>query len=42
MRMRQCSTRGGDVLVEVLPGEGRVRVSGPATVVLEGSIFVDA
>ncbi|GLC43235.1 hypothetical protein PLESTB_001495800 [Pleodorina starrii] len=38
MRMRQCSARGGDVLVEVMREEGRVRVSGTATLVLEGTL----
>ena len=43
MRMRQCSARGGDVEVEVLAGVGeggedRVRVSGSAALVLEGTL----
>ncbi|KAG2439659.1 hypothetical protein HXX76_005009 [Chlamydomonas incerta] len=43
MRMRQCSARGGDVEVEVLKGAGadgedRVRVSGSAALVLEGTL----
>jgi PhzF family phenazine biosynthesis protein len=40
MRMRQCSARGGDLLVEVLRSEGRVVVSGTATLVLEGTLQV--
>ncbi|GLI60654.1 hypothetical protein VaNZ11_002854, partial [Volvox africanus] len=38
MRMRQCSARGGEVTVEVLREEGRVRVTGMATLVLEGKM----
>ncbi|KAG2432355.1 hypothetical protein HYH02_012929 [Chlamydomonas schloesseri] len=41
MRMRQCSARGGDVEVEVFKAEGgeeRVRVSGSAALVLEGTL----
>lgn len=50
MRMRQCSGRGGDLLVEVLrpagaaaglgAGEIKVRVSGAATLVMSGTMVV--
>ncbi len=44
MRMRQCSARGGDLLVEVLrpegPGDVKVRVSGAATLVMSGTMVV--
>ena len=40
MLARQCSGRGGDVSVEVGPGEGRVRLSGKACIVLEGKLQI--
>ncbi|EFJ44925.1 hypothetical protein VOLCADRAFT_106162 [Volvox carteri f. nagariensis] len=41
MRMRQCSARGGEVMVEVLRKQGRVHVSGMATLVLEGTLRLE-
>ena len=38
LRARQCSPRGGDVLVEVQEAEGRVLVSGPTFVVSKGHL----
>lgn len=42
LRARQCSARGGELLVTVRAEEGRVVVAGQAVTVLKGQLFVPA
>ena len=38
LHARQCSPRGGDLRVSAQRGEGQVRVTGPAVVVVAGAL----
>jgi PhzF family phenazine biosynthesis protein len=40
LRARQCSPRGGELLVTVRPDEGRVTVAGQAVTVFKGHLFL--
>ena len=40
LRARQCSPRGGELLVTVRPDEGRVTVAGQAVIVFKGHLFL--
>lgn len=42
LRARQCSPRGGELLVEVKAAEGRVVVAGQAITVIQGSLLLPA
>lgn len=42
LRARQCSPRGGELLLEVRPEQGRVVVSGQATLVCKGQMLLPA
>ena len=42
MKARQCSRRGGEVLVTVNKGNERVLVAGQATIVSEGHLLLPA
>ena len=38
---RQCSKRGGDLIITVSEADGRVDVAGGAVVISEGRLFLD-
>lgn len=40
LRARQCSPRGGDLVLRVDVMGGRVHVAGPAVIVLEGTLSI--
>lgn len=42
LRARQCSPRGGELLVDVRRGEGRVTVAGQAVMTIRGSMLLPA
>uniref|UniRef100_A0A7S2RF46 Phenazine biosynthesis-like domain-containing protein n=1 Tax=Rhizochromulina marina TaxID=1034831 RepID=A0A7S2RF46_9STRA len=42
LRARQASPRGGDLDLELLPDANRVNISGPASIVIEGTMLIPA